>query len=136
MVLGKTFRVWKKSQPRSVLLECKNNEETLLFESGAIAVLSMCQNIQFCKKKKKIAWICLVSYFVCGCSFPSFFPYVYHAASASEECEHVKKQYSKVIDAHACLGVLNVNLGMYTTCYAGFVLQVSSFNKCCGKVPP
>ena len=41
MVLGKAFRVWKKSQPRSVLLECKHIEETLLFESGAIAVLSM-----------------------------------------------------------------------------------------------
>ncbi|XP_065175283.1 synaptojanin-1-like [Sycon ciliatum] len=91
MVLGKTFRVWKKSQPRSVLLECKTISETLLFESGAIAVLT------------------------------------------PEECEHVKKQYSKVIDAHACLGVLNVNLGNKHVKYLFLVTGCSSVGRLYGS---
>lgn len=43
MVLSKSFRVWRKYRPRSVLLESKDNpEEALLFESNAIAILCMC----------------------------------------------------------------------------------------------
>ena len=40
MVLSKSFRVWRKYRPRSVLLETKENpEEALLFETNAIAIL-------------------------------------------------------------------------------------------------
>ena len=40
MVLSKSFRVWRKYRPRSVLLESKENpEEALLFESDTIAIL-------------------------------------------------------------------------------------------------
>ncbi len=40
MVLKKSFRVWRKYRPRSVLLETKEiPEEALLLESDAIATL-------------------------------------------------------------------------------------------------
>lgn len=40
MVLKKSFRVWRKYRPRSVLLETKEiPEEALLLESDAIATI-------------------------------------------------------------------------------------------------
>jgi len=40
MAMSKSFRVYHKlDPPYSVLLECRNKEETLMFESGAVAVL-------------------------------------------------------------------------------------------------
>ena len=37
MVLSKSFRVWRKYRPRSVLLETKENpEEALLFETSPL----------------------------------------------------------------------------------------------------
>lgn len=39
-MLRKSFRVWRKSRPRSVLLESKEvPDEALLFEADAIAIL-------------------------------------------------------------------------------------------------
>ena len=41
MVLKKSFRVWRRQKPRSVLLDSKAIEdESLLFESNTIATLS------------------------------------------------------------------------------------------------
>ena len=46
MAMSKSFRIYHKLEPPySVILENKNNEETLMFESQAVAVL--------CK------WICV-----------------------------------------------------------------------------
>ena len=46
MAMSKSFRIYHKLEPPySVILENKNNEETLMFESQAVAVL--------CK------WICM-----------------------------------------------------------------------------
>lgn len=48
MAMGKGFRVLEKSKPPSpysILLECRGKEETLLFESQAVAVL--CKFFQF-----------------------------------------------------------------------------------------
>jgi len=40
MAMSKCFRVYHKlDPPYSVILECRTKEETLMFESGAVAVL-------------------------------------------------------------------------------------------------
>ncbi|GLV43240.1 Synaptojanin [Carabus blaptoides fortunei] len=68
----KGFRVLEKSSPPkpvSVLLEHKNKEEALLFESRVVAVLS------------------------------------------AQETESIRKNYTKVLDAYGCLGVLQLNAG-------------------------
>jgi len=40
MAMSKSFRVYHKlDPPYSVILECRTKEETLMFESGAVAVL-------------------------------------------------------------------------------------------------
>jgi phosphatidylinositol-bisphosphatase len=52
MAMGKGFRVCEKinpPNPYSVLLEQRNKEETLLFESQAVAVL--CAYCDLCKYK-------------------------------------------------------------------------------------
>ena len=41
--MSKSFRVYHKlDPPYSVILECRTKEETLMFESGAVAVLCKC----------------------------------------------------------------------------------------------
>ena len=43
MAMSKSFRVYHKlDPPYSVILECRTKEETLMFESGAVAVLCKC----------------------------------------------------------------------------------------------
>lgn len=43
MAMSKSFRVYHKlDPPYSVILECRTKEETLMFESGAVAVLCEC----------------------------------------------------------------------------------------------
>ena len=40
--MSKCFRVYHKlDPPYSILLECRNKEDTLIFESGVIAALSL-----------------------------------------------------------------------------------------------
>jgi len=53
MAMSKNFRVYHKlDPPYSVILECRTKEETLMFESGAVAVL--------CKSKLKLVTHCKV----------------------------------------------------------------------------
>ncbi|XP_013387463.1 synaptojanin-1 isoform X2 [Lingula anatina] len=69
MAMSKSFRVYHKLEPPySVLLECRNKEDTLMFESNAVAVLS------------------------------------------DVETETIKKQYTKIVDAYGCLGVLTLSI--------------------------
>ncbi|PSN48304.1 Synaptojanin-1 [Blattella germanica] len=92
MAMGKGFRVFEKinpPNPYSVLLEQRNKEETLLFESQAVAVLS------------------------------------------SQETESVKKQYTKLLDAYGCLGVLQLNAGESTVLYLVLVTGCVSVGKIC-----
>jgi len=43
--MSKSFRVYHKlDPPYSVILECRTKEETLMFESGAVAVL--CKRVE------------------------------------------------------------------------------------------
>ncbi|KAL8579227.1 Synaptojanin-1 [Nucella lapillus] len=72
MAMGRGFRVFHKlppdsETPYSVIMESKQLEDTLMFESGAVVVLS--------------SW----------------------------EVEGLKKQYSKLLDAYGCLGVLSLS---------------------------
>lgn len=86
----KGFRVYEKSKPpspHSVLLERKGKEETLLFESEAVAVLS------------------------------------------AEETEAVKKQYTKILDAYGCLGVLQLYSGESTILYLVMITGCFSIGK-------
>ncbi|KAK7099032.1 synaptojanin-1-like [Littorina saxatilis] len=74
MAMGRGFRVFHKlppdnESPYSVIMESKQQEDTLMFESGAVVVLS--------------SW----------------------------EVEPLKKQYTKILDAYGCLGVLSLNTG-------------------------
>ncbi|CAN8028166.1 unnamed protein product [Ixodes persulcatus] len=72
MPLGKSFRIYHKVRPPnpySVLLEQRAKNETLLFESRAVAVLSQ------------------------------------------QETDTVKKEYTMLLDAHGCLGVLQLTSG-------------------------
>ncbi|KAJ9600882.1 hypothetical protein L9F63_000994, partial [Diploptera punctata] len=88
--MGKGFRVCEKinpPNPYSVLLEQRNKEETLLFESQAVAVLS------------------------------------------TQETESVKKQYTKLLDAYGCLGVLQLNAGESTVLYLVLVTGCVSVGK-------
>ena len=93
MSMRKAFRVSFKnstSGPYSVLLENRNREETLLFESGAVAVL--CKSF----RQPSIEEGCKSSIF-----HDDFF-------SASKEKEIVKKMYTMLLDAYGCLGILQV----------------------------
>ncbi|XP_050497506.1 synaptojanin-1 isoform X1 [Diabrotica virgifera virgifera] len=90
MAMYKRFRVYEKSDPpspHSVLLERKGEENTLLFESQAVAVLSV------------------------------------------QETEAVKKQYTKIIDAYGCLGVLQLNASDNTTLYLVMIVGCFSVGK-------
>ncbi|VEN37200.1 unnamed protein product, partial [Callosobruchus maculatus] len=90
MAMLKAFRVFEKSKPpnpHSVLLEHKNKQNTLLFESQAIAVLS------------------------------------------SQEIETIKKQYTKLLDAYGCLGVLQINAGESTMLYLVMITGCFSVGK-------
>ncbi|XP_066259067.1 synaptojanin-1 [Euwallacea similis] len=90
MAMYKAFRVFEKSippSPHSVLLEHKTKENTLLFESQAVAVLSV------------------------------------------QETEAVKRQYTKMLDAYGCLGVLQVYSGESTLLYLVMVTGCFSIGK-------
>ncbi|KAL1492396.1 hypothetical protein ABEB36_010648 [Hypothenemus hampei] len=90
MAMYKAFRVWEKSvppSPHSVLLEHKARENTLLFESQAVAVLS------------------------------------------AQETDAVKKQYTKILDAYGCLGVLQLYSGESTLLYLVMVTGCFSIGK-------
>ncbi|KAJ8950358.1 hypothetical protein NQ314_007893, partial [Rhamnusium bicolor] len=73
--------------PHSVLLEHKGKENTLLFESQAVAILS------------------------------------------AQETDAVKKQYSKILDAYGCLGVLRLNDGESTVLYLVMITGCFSVGK-------
>uniref|UniRef100_A0A8C4STD2 Uncharacterized protein n=1 Tax=Erpetoichthys calabaricus TaxID=27687 RepID=A0A8C4STD2_ERPCA len=49
MAFSKGYRVYHKLDipPYSVLVEARNREECLLFESGAVAVLCKCRHTNF-----------------------------------------------------------------------------------------
>ncbi|XP_013782623.1 synaptojanin-1-like [Limulus polyphemus] len=90
MPLGKSFRVYHKAippNPYSVLLEKRNKNETLLFESQAVAVLS------------------------------------------EHETDMVKRQYSPLLDAYGCLGVLQLTVGETTVLYLVLVMGCLSIGK-------
>uniref|UniRef100_A0A8D8SPY4 phosphoinositide 5-phosphatase n=1 Tax=Cacopsylla melanoneura TaxID=428564 RepID=A0A8D8SPY4_9HEMI len=90
MSMGKSFRVLEKvnpPSPYSILLEHRNKEESLLFESSAVAVLS------------------------------------------SQEADSVKKQYTKLLDAHGCLGVLQINAGETSVLFLVMVTGCVSVGK-------
>ncbi|KAG5891990.1 hypothetical protein JTB14_007738 [Gonioctena quinquepunctata] len=90
MALYKAFRVFEKAKPpspHSILLEHKGKENTLLFESQAVAVLSV------------------------------------------QETEAVKKQYTKILEAYGCLGVLILNVGESTVLYLVMITGCFSVGK-------
>lgn len=90
MAMGKGFRVFEKlnpPNPYSILLEQRNKDETLLFESQAVAVLS------------------------------------------PQETDSMKRQYTKLLDAHGCLGVLQLNAGENTVLYLVLVTGCISVGK-------
>ncbi|XP_065165114.1 synaptojanin-1 [Atheta coriaria] len=90
MAMYKGFRVLEKNQPPnplSILLEHRGKEETLLFESQAVAVLS------------------------------------------AQETDAVKKQYTKILDAYSCLGVLQLNAGESSVLYLVMVTGCFSMGK-------
>jgi len=90
MAMGKGFRVFEKANPPnpySILLEQRHKDETLLFESQAVAVLS------------------------------------------PQETDSMKKQYSKLLDAYGCLGVLQLNAGDNTVHYLVMVTGCISVGK-------
>ncbi|KAL1454243.1 hypothetical protein WDU94_010517 [Cyamophila willieti] len=90
MSMGKSFRVLEKvnpPSPYSILLEHRNKDESLLFESSAVAVLS------------------------------------------SQEADSVKKQYTKLLDAHGCLGVLQINAGETSVLFLVMVTGCVSVGK-------
>ncbi|XP_049806410.1 synaptojanin-1 [Schistocerca nitens] len=90
MAMGKGFKVSEKvnpPKPYSILLEQRNREESLLFESQAVAVLSPL------------------------------------------EVESVKRQYTKLLDAYGCLGVLQLNAGESTVLYLVMVTGCVSVGK-------
>lgn len=90
MAMYKGFRVLEKSKlgsPHSVLLEHRGKEDTLLFESQAVAVLS------------------------------------------PQETEAVKKQYTKILDAYGCLGVLQLNVSESPVLYLVMVTGCFSVGK-------
>ncbi|XP_046576980.1 LOW QUALITY PROTEIN: synaptojanin-1-like, partial [Haliotis rubra] len=88
MAMGKGYRIFHKvppdrETPYSVIMESKSKDESLMFESDAVVVLS------------------------------------------SAEMDAIRKQYTKVLDAYGCLGVLGVNLGrekiMYLVMVSGYL---------------
>lgn len=88
--MGKGFRVFEKispPNPYSVLLEQRNKEDCILFESQAVAVLS------------------------------------------PQETESVKRQYTKLLDAYGCLGVLQLSAGETTVLYLVMVTGCISVGK-------
>ncbi|KAF4533412.1 hypothetical protein B566_EDAN013288 [Ephemera danica] len=91
MAMGKGFRVFEKinpPNPYSILLEQRSKEDTLLLESQAVAVLC---NIEYVTD-------------------------IFHIVSASQETESVKRQYTKLLDAYGCLGVLQLNAVLVSGC--------------------
>lgn len=92
MALGKSFRIYHKVNPQnplaySVILEQRNKNETVLFESDAVAVLS------------------------------------------AQETESVKRQYSTLLDANGCLGVLQVTAGETPVLYLILITGCLSVGK-------
>ena len=102
----KSFSVLEKSKPpnpHSVLLQRRGKDETLLFESQAVAVLCKLSQSNF-------------SRFQC-------------CISASPETEVVKKEYTKILDAYGCLGVLQLYSGDTTVLYLVMVTGCFSVGK-------
>nr|XP_022328766.1 synaptojanin-1-like isoform X2 [Crassostrea virginica] len=90
MAMIKNFRIFHKLEPPySVILENKQYEDSLLFESSALAVLH------------------------------------------SSEAELVKKQYTKILDAYGCLGVLNFAVGEDNVFFLVLVTGCLSVGKIC-----
>lgn len=118
MAMYKAFRVFEKSippSPHSVLLEHKAKEHTLLFESQAVAVLCKCVLTCFSH----------IIYFFLHLSFLK----VHFLIAAAQETEAVKKQYTKILDAYGCLGVLQVYSGESTLLYLVMVIGCFSIGK-------
>ncbi|XP_071104406.1 synaptojanin-2-like [Haliotis cracherodii] len=92
MAMGKGYRIFHKvppdrETPYSVIMESKSKDESLMFESDAVVVLS------------------------------------------SAEMDTIRKQYTKVLDAYGCLGVLGVNLGREKIMYLVMVSGCLSVGK-------
>ena len=110
MAMGKNYRVLEKKMPEqahSVILEHRSKPETLLFESQAVANLCKQKNLSIFSPTKFLLWI--------------FF-------AAAQETEAVRKQYSKIVDAYGCLGVLQLNAGESTILY--LVMVTGCFRFC------
>ena len=95
MAMGKSYKVWQKLSPQgpySVLLEQRNRDESLLFESLVVAALGI-YNLN-----------------------PIFSKYLTQSRfSGPSEVEVIKKQYTKLFDAYGCLGMLQINSGWFST---------------------
>lgn len=94
MAMGKSYKVWHKINgqgPYSVLLEQRNRDEALLFESLVVAALGNQP-----KTLNKNAQSIIIHFYLPG----------------PAEVEVVKKLYTKLCDAYGCLGVLLVNTGL------------------------
>lgn len=109
MALSKGFRAYEKNCPPvySILLEHRSKSDTLLFESQAIAVLSI-RNLF--KKLNELIDSKL--------TFPG-----------QTETEAVKKQYVKIQDAYGCLGVLQINAGNSSVQYLVLITGIYSVGK-------
>lgn len=108
----KGFRVLEKSKPpspHSILLEHRGKENTLLFESQAIAVL--------CKLFFSLLLLLSLHF------------EIFLLSSATQETEAVKKQYTKILDAYGCLGVLQLNAGENTVLYLVMITGCFSVGK-------
>lgn len=112
MAMGKCFRLFEKvnpPNPYSILLEQRNKEETLLFESQAVAILCMYFYLSIYLE------ICMVLIKYFFYNFDKFeIKLIYKRLdcfSAAHETESVKRQYTKLLDAYGCLGVLQLNAG-------------------------
>ena len=90
MTMGKCFRIYEKLKPpspQSIILEHRNFNQTLLFESQVVAILS------------------------------------------EHETDSLKSQYTKLLDAYGCLGVLQFNYGDTSLLYLVMVTGCFSVGK-------
>ena len=118
MVLKKSFRVWRKYRPRSVLLESKEIPgQALLFEAGAIAIL--------CEEPSKLLNLCcliLIRVLVAFC---------FCCTIAPVEFDIIRREccYNDSVSAYGCLGVLAVDSGSQTFHYLVLVSECLSLGK-------
>ncbi|XP_011503811.1 PREDICTED: synaptojanin-1 isoform X1 [Ceratosolen solmsi marchali] len=90
MAMGKAFRIYEKSRPpnpHSLILEHRNQSQTLLFESQIVAVLT------------------------------------------TYETNSLKLQYTKLLEAYGCLGVLPISSGENTFFYLVMITGCFSVGK-------